>query len=204
MPYLGKPYLKAAGWPLFHSCMQVARFQRKMWLLRYHTESVGFPVLSFPPLAQVSWLGEFQKVVVEATKSFRITESWIWKRPKKSFIICIFPSQIEVTELAACMTCGQSHLIYWSGWKSTTVRWMQPRGRSIVRVPALRGHTRSLPKGSQFSVNNFVNFSGSFSHFVSPIQCRLSFCESLTYVRMLRLRMSAILFRRRTICSCWE
>lgn len=76
--------------------------------------TVGFPVLSFPPLAQVTWLGEFQKVVVEATKSFRITESWTWKRPKKSFIICIFPSQIEVTEPAACMTCGQSHLIYWS------------------------------------------------------------------------------------------
>lgn len=94
------------------------------------TQSVGFSVLSFPPLAQGTWLGEFQKAVVEATKSFRITESWTWKRPKKPFIICIFPSwtsQIEVTDPAAYMTCGQSHLIYWWGWKLTPVGWMEPR-----------------------------------------------------------------------------
>lgn len=41
---------------------------------------------------------------------------------------------------------------------------MSPGEWSTVSITGLWRHLKSLLKGSQVSVNNFVNFSGSFSH----------------------------------------
>lgn len=49
-------------------------------------------------------------------------------------------------------------------------------------ITASEGHLKSLLKGSQFSVNDSVNISGSFYHGVSPTQCGPLFRGGLTYI----------------------